>query len=311
MTAASGEDSVLPFVIGTAGVRGRVIRLGPALDEILGRHDYPLPVAKLLAEFLLLAGGLSSMMKYDGVFTLQIRGDGPLRFMVADVEAGGAIRGYADCDQPALAALLEQEPAPSLPRLAGAGYLAFTVDRNDEARRYQGIVELTGATLADCVLHYFQQSEQLPTAIHLSNGMASPWQAAGMILQRLPASEYGSEHPDLLEAREEGWRRATILMSTLTDGELMDRSLPPRDLVHRLFHEEEVTLHQETALVDRCRCSRERLAGILAALDPEALAEMTLDDGRVQAVCQFCSRHYDFSPASIRALEEEKNAGEV
>ncbi len=154
MTGASvalGEDSVLPFVIGSAGVRGRLVRLGPALQEILSRHDYPLPVARLLAEFLLLAGALSSMMKYQGVFTLQTRGDGPLRFIVADVSSSGALRGYVEMDRPAIEALLAKEPKPSLPRLCGSGHLTFTVDRNDEGQRYQGIVELTGASLADCV----------------------------------------------------------------------------------------------------------------------------------------------------------------
>ncbi len=302
MKAANGEDSVLPFVIGSAGVRGRVVRIGPALRAILGRHAYPPQVTVLLSEFLLLAGGLSSMMKYEGIFTLQLRGEGPLRLLVADVDSNGAVRGYADWDADGLSDLLEREEKPSLPRLCGSGYLAFTVDRNEEGQRYQGIVELTGASLTDCVLHYFQQSEQLPSAIHLATDATDGGQAAGMILQRLPASQYGSEHPDLLEAREEGWRRATILMATLSDAELLDRAILPAGLVHRLFHEEEVTLHQETPLQDRCRCSRERLASVLASMGPEDIAEMTLPDGRVQAVCQFCSRHYDFAPETVRTF---------
>ncbi len=310
MTVTVGEDFVLPFVIGSAGVRGRVIRLGPALSEILGRHAYPEPVARLLSEFLLLAGGLSSMMKYEGVFTLQLRGEGPLKLLVADVDSRGAIRGYADVDASALEALLEQEPSPSLPRLCGPGYLAFTVDRNEEGQRYQGIVELSGASLTDCVLHYFQQSEQLPSAIHLATDANGGIGAAGLILQRLPASQYGSEHPDLLEAREEGWRRATILMATLTDQELLTADLSASDLVHRLFHEEEITLHPTMPLVDLCRCSRERLVSVLASLSAEEIHEMTLPDGRVQAVCQFCSRHYDFAPEAVRSFAEDRAAPE-
>lgn len=302
MAAAIGEDSVLPFVIESAGVRGRLVRMGPALREILGRHAYAPQVARLLSEFLLLAGGLSSMMKYEGIFTLQLRGEGALRLLVADIDSRGAIRGYADTDASALQEILEREEKPSLPRLAGAGYLAFTVDRNEEGQRYQGIVELTGAKLADCVLHYFQQSEQLPSAIHLATADGPLEQAAGLILQRLPASQYGSEHPDLLEAREEGWRRATILMSTLTDAELLDPALPPMGLVHRLFHEEEVTLHPAMSFQDRCRCSRERLASVLSSMGPEDIADMTLPNGRVQAVCQFCSRTYDFGPETVRSF---------
>ncbi len=311
MTALAGEDSVLPFVIETAGVRGRVIRLGPALREILGRHDYPPQVSGLLSEFLLLAGCLSSMMKYEGIFTLQIRGDGPLRLIVADVDSNGALRGYVDWNEEDLERVLERDERPSLPRLCGTGYLAFTVDRNDEGKRYQGIVELEGASLADCVLHYFRQSEQLPSAIHLAKASGGdPGQAAGMILQRLPASQYGSEHPDILEAREEGWRRATILMATLTDEELLDPAVPPAGLVYRLFNEEEVTLYEPTRLKDQCRCSRERLAGVLASMSAEDLAAMTLADGRLEAVCQFCSRRYDFSPETVRDLEGRGEQGE-
>ncbi len=301
-----GEDSVLPFVIGSAGVRGRLVRLGPALQEILSRHDYPLPVARLLAEFLLLAGALSSMMKFEGVFTLQTRGDGPLRFIVADVSSTGALRGYVEMDRPAIEALLAKEAKPSLPRLCGSGHLTFTVDRNDEGQRYQGIVELAGATLAECVLHYFQQSEQLPSAIHLATtGEAEGWRAGGLVLQRLPASQYGSEHPEVVEAREEGWRRAAFLMSTLTDAELLDRELPPANLVHRLFHEEEYALHEATSLEDRCRCSRGRIASVLASLGDDDLTELQLSDGQVQAVCQFCNRHYDFSPVEVARLREQ------
>lgn len=299
------EDSVLPFVIGSAGVRGRLVRLGPAMRSILGRHDYPLPVARLLAEFLVLAGALSSMMKYEGVFSLQTRGDGPLRFLVADVSSAGDLRGYAEMDREAVSALLAQEPAPSLPRLCGKGYLAFTVDRNEEGQRYQGIVELTGARLADCVLHYFQQSEQLPSAIHLALDEAPEhWRAGGMILQRLPASEYGSEHPDLLEAREEGWRRAAFLMSTLKDRELLDPGLTGGALVHRLFHEEEYALHRLAKLEDRCRCSRERLSTVLASLREEELTEMILPGGGVEAVCQFCNRSYAFAAGELSALRK-------
>ncbi len=131
-----------------------------------------------------------------------------------------------------------------------------------------------------------------------------------MILQRLPASHYGSEHPDLLEAREEGWRRATILMAILTDDELSSRDISPADLIHRLFHEEEVTLHQPSALEDRCRCSCERLASVLSFLGADDIAEMTLPDDHVLAVCQFCSRRYDFSPDSVqRFTKQDVGAG--
>ncbi|MEO1193434.1 MAG: Hsp33 family molecular chaperone HslO [Pseudomonadota bacterium] len=305
----SDADSVLPFTITSAGVRGRLIRLGPALQTILARHAYPVPVARQLAEFLLMTAGLSSMMKFDGIFTLQTRGDGPLRLMVADAASTGALRGYAGMNQPELEALLAQDPAPSLPRLCGAGFLEFTVDRED-GPRYQGTVEMTGARVSDCILHYFQQSEQLPSAIHVAIG-SDPLFAAAMILQRLPASEYGTEHPDLLEAREEGWRRAAILMSTLRDEELLDQTLSPASLVHRLFNEETYELHEVLSFTDQCRCSRERLTTVLASMSPEELVEMQLPDGRIEAVCQFCSRSYDFQPDALATLKEAATSGSL
>ncbi|MEX2009857.1 MAG: Hsp33 family molecular chaperone HslO, partial [Dongiaceae bacterium] len=224
----SPADLIQRFQIEGRPVQGRLVRLGPLIDDVLGRHDYPEPVAALLGEMLTLAVLLSGFFKYEGVFTLQTKGDGPVRLMVADVTSDGAVRGYAQFDVARLDAIAAR-PAPSLPRLLGAGYLALTVDQGMHSERYQGIVELTGATLVDCVHHYFRQSEQLQTAIKLSVvGDVGRWRAGALMLQRLPSPADAVSEDD-----EDAWRRALILMSGTSAGELCDPELAPNDLLYR------------------------------------------------------------------------------
>ncbi len=302
-TEGAAPDAVLPFLLPTAGVRGRLVRLGTAAHEVLTRHAYEGPVARLLAEMLVLTGGLGSLMKFDGVFTIQTKGDGAVRLMVADLTSAGSLRAYAEVDHDAVARILAREPNPSLPRLCGAGYLAFTVEQKDVTQRYQGIVALEGQSLSDCFLHYFRQSEQLPTAIHVAaQQVEGQWRAAALILQRLPASEHAGDEVLLSEAREEGWRRATILMSTLTDAELLDPALEPGHLLWRLFHEEQLEVQAPRLVAAGCRCSRARIEPVLASMTESEVREMTVD-GKITVTCQFCNRAYDFTPEEVAALK--------
>src|SRR5579863_5532519 len=165
MAEALPDDLVQPFQIDPFGLRGRLVRLGPLLDEILTRHAYPEPVAVILGEAIVLAAALAGALKYEGVFTLQTKGDGPIRLIVADVTSAGAVRGYAQFDTDAVAAA---GPGARVPRLLGAGYLAFTVDQGEHTARYQGIVELEGASLAECTHHYFRQSEQVEAGLKVA-----------------------------------------------------------------------------------------------------------------------------------------------
>lgn len=306
------DDVVLPFQVDPFALRGRVVRLGAAVDTILSRHDYPRPVARSLAEVVALAAALAGSLKYDGVFTLQIKGDGPVRLMVADVTSAGHLRGYAQFDD-RVHALPE---APTVPRLFGAGYLAFTVDQGDDTDRYQGIVELDGATLAECTHHYFQQSEQFQAGIKVAAAETvradgtRGWRAGAIMIQRLPpagaqgSSEGRDEASPLAaaaEAAEEGWRRAIILMSSATTAELIDPALQPWALVDRLFRAEGVQIYRPHPLAHRCRCSRERVAGILRAL-PRREIETLKVDGRVFVTCEFCNRREDFDDAALDAL---------
>ncbi|MBM3523662.1 MAG: hypothetical protein FJX57_11950, partial [Alphaproteobacteria bacterium] len=264
------DDIVLPFQIDT--VRGRLVRLGPAVDRILKQHAYPAAVGQALAEMVALSAALALTLKFEGVFTMQVKGDGPVRLMVADVTTAGAIRGYAQFDAARVDAL-GAEP-PSVPRLFGAGYLAFTVDQGDAMERYQGIVELTGATLAECAHHYFHQSEQFRAGLKAAArlGPDGRWRAGALMVQALPpdGAQGSAEGRDLdrpldvdVETAEEAWRRMLILMSSARSGEIVDPALPAWKLVDRLFLAEGVRIFRPHSLRHGCRCSRERVSSVL------------------------------------------------
>jgi molecular chaperone Hsp33 len=298
------DNLVLPFQIDAQGLRGRMVRLGGTLDAILTRHDYPAPVAQLLGEALVLAAALAATLKYDGVFTLQTKGDGPVSMMVADVTTAGAMRGYAQVDRAKLKAALER-PGPSVaddpvPRLLGAGYLAFTVDQGADTERYQGIVELTGATLSDCMHHYFRQSEQFQAAINLAVGQveiggAKRWRGGAVMIQRLPDAQ-GAD----LDENEEGWRNAMAMMASSTRRELLDSTLAPEALLYRLFHESGVRVYREKRVSDSCRCSHERVVGMLRGLPRDDLSDLKID-GQFVVTCEFCNRQYPIGEAELSA----------
>ncbi len=296
MAAKMADDLVQPFQIEATSLRGRLVRLGSVVDTIVTRHAYPDPVAALLGEAITVAVILAGALKYEGVFTLQTKGDGPVRLMVADVTSAGAVRGYAQYD----AALLAKVTSPSVPRLLGAGHIAFTVDQGEHTDRYQGIVELQGATLAECAHHYFRQSEQLQAGIKTAIGRdpaSGAWRAGGIMLQRLPAHGLDAF---AREAQEDGWRRAMVLMSSSTAAELLAPALPARDLLFRLFHEDGVRVFDAHGLAARCRCSRERIERILRQLPPADNAEI-VQDAEISVTCEFCNTRYSFARDEIAA----------
>ena len=318
-------DLVQPFLLESSGIRGDLVRLGAVAEHIVTRHAYPGPLAGLLVEMLTLTAMLSSMMKYDGVFSLQTSGDGPVRLMVSDMTSKGHLRGYAGFDAARLAAVVEgaavegaavegaaveaeagAELAPGVAALLGHGHLAYTVDQGPDMERYQGIVALSGATLADCLQHYFLQSEQIQTGLIVvsGNGIAperdgtqggGTWRAAGLILQRLP-EEAGCVAPD-----DDAWRRAMVLQASCTKAELLDPGLPVDTLLYRLFHEEGVRVFRRRPLVARCRCARTRLEETLRSL-PRAEIEDLRVDGEVIVTCEYCNRCYRFDNAALARI---------
>ena len=287
-------DLVQPSLIESSGIRGRLLRLENVCDRILSRHAYPEPVARLLAEMLALCGGLASLIKYEGVFTLQASGDGPLRMMVVDVTSDGAMRGYAGFDQARIDLLTaETGDSPTIPQLFGKGHLAFTVDRDKYSDRYQGIVALTGDSLADCMQHYFMQSEQLQSGIVLAAGRRGEhWLSAALVLQRLP-----EEAVHAIED-EDDWRRAMVLQASCTEDELLDDSLALNDVLFRLFHEEGVRVFEPRSVAEGCRCSREKLENVLKSMPRPEIEDLKIE-GAVEVTCEFCTAVYRFDDSDL------------
>ncbi|MGC2854996.1 Hsp33 family molecular chaperone HslO [Novispirillum sp. DQ9] len=301
----SGRDSVLPFLLHQGAFRGRLVRLPDTAADILGRHDYPPAVARLVAEAAALAGVLAYSMKFDGLFTLQAQGDGPVHMLVADVTSAGEVRACARFDDEAVAALAAQPAGEdaNVQRLLGAGHLAFTVDQGPDTNRYQGIVELQGASLADCVHQYFRRSEQLETAIKVAAGLVDgAWRSSALMIQRMPAGG-GVNTPVVTEEEaEDAWRTAVVLLGSLTRDELLDPALPGEQVLYRLFHQEALGIAEARPLRFGCRCSRERVEMTLASFPAGELADMRRPDGTIGVHCQFCGTEYAVTDSDLDAL---------
>jgi molecular chaperone Hsp33 len=319
MPARLTDDLIQPFQIETLLAEGRLVRLGRAVEAVLGAHHYPAPVARLLGECLTMAAVLAGGMKYDGVLTLQLKGDGPVRILVADVTSDGAVRGYAQFDQARLdqaelepaqlePAQLEPAGAGPVPRLLGAGHLALTVDQGPETERYQGLVALEGATLADCAHTYLRASVQLDAAVKLavgrvpdgSGGLA--WRAGGLMVQRLASVDRQLLSGEALDDDQEvSWRRAVILMGTTTEDELLDPGLHPHRLLYRLFNQDRVRVFEPAPLAMACRCSEARVEHVLRSF-PRAEIETMKVDNKVIVTCEFCNATYEFDAHRLEGL---------
>ena len=294
-------DVLLPFQMGAGAVRGRLVRLDTALDAVLSGHDYPAPVAQLMGQTLALAAALAGALKYDGIFTLQAQGDGPVSLLLADVTSSGHLRGYARFTDDHLPANTNGD----LTALMGKGHLAFTVDQGPNTDRYQGIVELTGPTLADSARQYFQQSEQLDTDVKLACrcGPDGHWQAGALMISRMPADMQGG--PILTaEAFDDAWQTSTVLLSTLQVDELLHPTLSADKLVWNLFHQLDVAFHPARPLEARCRCSRDRIASALRTIPRGEIAELADASGHVEITCEFCQTAYKFNHHDLTLVYE-------
>ena len=290
-------DRALGFAIPARHARGRLVRLGSALDAILAAHAYPPPIERLLAEALTLTALIGSTLKdAGGQLTLQTQSEtGVVRLLVCDYK-GGELRGYIQFDADALAAAPAE---PTLFALFGQGYLAITFDQAATGERYQGIVPLDGDTLAEAAQSYFVQSEQIPTLVRLGmeRGADGGHRAGGLFLQHLPEGEEGRDrihtrldHPE--------WEHVEALGRTMGPDELADPAIPLETLVWRLFNEEtEVRVLAETQLTRGCRCTPEHIAGVLAKFPPEQQREMADEHGIITVDCAFCARKFPVAVA--------------
>lgn len=304
------DDAVVPFEVATLDLRGRLVRLGPAIDEVLTKHDYPAPVGKLLGEAIVLASLLGTALKFEGRFILQTQTDGPVPFLIVDFRAPDKIRAYARFD----AARLGNNPTSA--ELLGKGHLAMTIDQGADMSRYQGLVALEGGNLEDAAHEYFLRSEQIPTRVRLAVGEewrggdgSRPkhrWRGGGMLLQFLPkASERAQRDLDAGDVpdgmtqdvvpEDDAWLEGQSLIATVEDIELLDPDLSEERLLFRLFHERGVRVFAPQQLQAKCSCSRDAVASMLASFKDEDRAGM-VEDGKVVVKCEFCSSVYEFTP---------------
>lgn len=291
-TAPAGADVLLPFSLPARNVRGRVVRLGPALDRILGAHAYPPALRHVLAEALVLAALMGGLLKDEGdQLTLQAQSsDGVVELLVCDYRQG-ELRGYVKHDPERFAAIGAN---PRLETLFAQARLAITFDLGASGKRYQGIVPLAGATLASAVEYYFAQSEQIPTLIRPAvHSGPDGCIAGGLLIQHLADGEEGRERLHVQMDHPE-WDHVAILASSLRHEELIDTDLGPEEIVWRLFHEEEeVRVQPPIALKRGCRCSTIHFEQVLARFPAEERKEMRNDDGVIVVDCAFCSREFD------------------
>ncbi len=317
----AGDDAVLPFEIEGLDVRGRVIQMGPALTSMLARHDYPLPVAKLLGEAIVLAVLLGSSLKFEGQFLLQTQTDGPVDMLVVDYRTPGRLRAYARFNAERVAAMAGAgtlEPAA----LLGTGILGMTIDQGPHTSRYQGIVPLDGSSLEEVAHTYFAQSEQIPTRVRLAvaemmtrddaGAMAHSWRAGGLMVQFLPQSEErmrrrdlpGGDAPGGVEAddgdEDDAWVEASSMVGTIEDHELIDPEVPAERLLYRLFHERGVRVFEASGVRDQCSCSRDKIEGLLRSFTAEEIRD-SIEDGAISVTCEFCGLRYVFDPAEFAA----------
>ncbi|SHG50708.1 Hsp33 family molecular chaperone [Bradyrhizobium erythrophlei] len=310
-SAVPVDDAVLPFDVDALDLRGRLTRLGPALDDVLTKHDYPAPVGKLLGEAIVLTTLLGSALKFDGRFILQTQTDGPVSFLIVDFQAPDRLRAYARYDA---ARLKEGQDSGAL---LGKGHLAMTIDQGQDMSRYQGMVALDGGTLEDAAHEYFLRSEQIPTRVRLAVGEEwrggegerprHRWRAGGMLLQFLPKAPERARQADLhpgdapegvathTVAEDDAWVEGQSLIATVEDIELIDPDLSGERLLYRLFHERGVRVFAPLPLRAQCSCSREAVSSMLKSFSPQDRADM-VKDGKVVVTCEFCSSVYQFTP---------------
>jgi len=298
MTETASTDNILSFAIPAKNCRGRVVRLGPTLDDILAAHAYPPMIRDILAEAVCLTAMLGALLKDEGSqLTLQAQTEAGVISLLACDYKDGALRGYVEFDRDRLAS----EPVqPSLMALFGKGYLAITFDLPEPRGRNQGIVPLEGGSLAEAVQNYFFQSEQIPTLIRVAVAESEAGvSAGGLLVQHLPEGEDGRERLHVQLDHPE-WEHVEIMGSSVTAAELTETALSLEDILWRLFSEsDEVRLLSGKSCVKGCRCNEDHIRDVIARFPKEDKDDMVNDDGNIAIDCAFCSKTFTITGASL------------
>jgi molecular chaperone Hsp33 len=321
-SATADDDTVMPFEVASLDLRGRVVRLGPLVDQILERHAYPDPVAKLLGEAVVLTVMLGTALKIDGRFILQTQSDGPVRMLVVDFTVPDKVRACARFDKARVAEVMAAGKTDG-GALLGKGHLAMTIDQGADTSRYQGLVALEGGSLEDAAHEYFLRSEQIPTRVRLAvaeefsagnGGAKHRWRAGGILLQFLPKSPERARVADLhpgdapegtathTVAEDDAWVEGRALIETVEDVELVDPALSSEQLVYRLFHERGVRVFRAVELRGECSCSRDNVEAMLKSFSQDDRDHM-VEDGKISVTCEFCSANYQFAPGEVGAKD--------
>jgi molecular chaperone Hsp33 len=314
----SADDTVQPFEVSALDLRGRVVRLGPAVDTILTGHDYPQPVAKLLGEAIVLGVLLGTALKFEGRFILQTKTDGPVGMLVVDFMTPDRVRACARFDKKAVAEAIAAGRTDA-GALLGRGHLAMTIDQGGSKSRYQGLVALEGGTLEDAAHEYFLRSEQIPTRVRIAvaeeylataTGATHRWRAGGMLLQFVPRAPERARVADLdpgdapqgtvrhTVREDDAWVEGRSLVETVEDIELIDPALSSERLLYRLFHERGVRVFRSAELHAQCSCSRESVEAMLRSF-PQTDRDEMVENGKISVTCEFCSATYVFDPADV------------
>lgn len=291
-TVDLAKDNLHRFIFEGSNVRGGLVYLDEAWRTVLERADYPDPVRQVLGDALTAASLMASTIKIDGSIILQIKSSGPIKLLVVEATSERTVRGLARFDETVVGGALRE--------LMPDGHLVMTIDPGQGRERYQGIVDLKGKTIADCLHHYFEVSEQLPTRFWLATDND---RAVGMLVQNMPKTEATSGGGESTEEDADAWNRVGMLAETVTADELL--SLPAASLLHRLFHEERVRLFEPVGLVFRCSCSRERVSNVLRSLGHASALETLEEQGAVKVDCEFCNSTFRFDAVDIEALFAE------
>ncbi len=295
------DDFVLPFQVGNTSVRGKIVRLGPAVNEILQRHEFPEPLSMLMGEAVALVSMLGASLKFKGKLIFQAQGDGPVSMIVADYTVGGGVRATANFQEEQVS-VIEKAKGAELHYLLAKGHMVMTIDQGPDMERYQGVTPLEGRDLSTATVNYFKQSEQIPTAIRLAVGKVSTpgeepvWRAGGVMVQFMPGEGGIRERGEaelMREDDEDTWANAEALLKTASADELLDPMIPAQELLYRLYHENGVRVFDELPVKFTCTCSAEKVANMLAQFTEQERIDMA-EDGKIKVSCEFCRAPYEF-----------------